>query len=120
MGQANRHLPLLLKFPFQKLLVYALKSLLELVNTSANIDKLLLACEEGVALRANFNLHFPAVGGLGLHRVAACADNGAVLIGRMNSCFHDFYLVSNIPMFFDIVCKHSRLYHINSPIAIVF
>ena len=48
-GKRTR-LPLLLKVPYSELLVYALKSLLELINASARINKLLLAGEEGMTL----------------------------------------------------------------------
>jgi hypothetical protein len=85
-----------------------LKSLLELVNTSAHVNELLLAGEEGVALGANFYADLSALGGLGRNGLAACATDYTLFVIGMNSGFHVFYLVSNIPMFFDIVCKRSN------------
>ena len=82
MGQAIC-LPLLLK-----LLVYALKSLLELINASACINKLLLTCEEGMALGANFNSHFAALGGTGNNSFAASALNDTLYVIGMDSAFH--------------------------------
>lgn len=69
-------------------LLFRLESLVELINTTAHVNKLLLAREERMTLGANFNLHFPAVGRLGLYHVSASADDGNVFIGRMNSCLH--------------------------------
>jgi hypothetical protein len=77
------------------LLSNTLESLLELVNASACINKLLLAGEEGVALGADFNSDLAAVRGLGGYGFAAGATNYALLIIGMNSGFH-----FDIPRFF--------------------
>ena len=69
-------------------LLFTLESSVELVNTTAHVNQLLLAGKERMTLRANFNLHFPAGGRLGLYHIAASADDGNVFIGRMNSCLH--------------------------------
>ncbi len=68
-----------------RLFVEALKSLLELVNTTANVNELLLAREEGVALGANFNSDLAALGGLGGNGLAACATDNALFVIRMDS-----------------------------------
>ena len=68
----------------------ALKSLLKLVNTSAHVNKLLLAREEGMALGANFNSDLAALSGLGRNSLAACATDYTLLVIGMNSGFHDF------------------------------
>ena len=71
------------------LLLGALKSLLELVNTSAGINKLLLTGKEGVTLGANFNSDFAALRRLGNDGFAACATNYGFLVLRMNAFLHD-------------------------------
>ena len=68
-----------------QLLLEVLKSLLELVNTAANVNELLLAGEEGVALGANFNSDLVALCGLGGNGLAACATNDALFVIRMDS-----------------------------------
>ena len=83
-------------------LLACLKSLLELVNTSAGVNKLLLTGEEGMTLGADFYSDLATLGGLGCYCFAACATNYTFFIIRMYSVFHCFYLVSIIPMFFDI------------------
>ena len=72
------------------LLLGTLKSLLELINTSACIDKLLLAGEERMALGANFNLHFSNSRGLGYNGLAACALDNALFVFGLDSFFHFF------------------------------
>ena len=102
------HNPPLLQIKFVSILSTGVcKSLLELIYTSAYVDKLLLAGEEGVALGANFNSDLATLRRLGGYGFAASATNNALFIVGMNSGFHCFYLVSNIPMFFDIGRKHS-------------
>ena len=64
-----------------------LKSLLESVNTSAGINKLLLAGEERMALGADFYLDI-LLCGTGLYNVAASAGYGSLLIIRMDALFH--------------------------------
>ena len=66
------------------------KSLLELVNTSAGVNKLLLAGEEGMALGADINSQLAALGGSGFHSLAACTTDGANFILGMDSVFHCF------------------------------
>ena len=70
------------------LLVEVLESLLELINTSACINKLLLAGEEGVALRANFDSDLASLGGLGNNGFAACASDYALFVLGLNSFLH--------------------------------
>ena len=70
------------------LLVVLFKSLLELVNTTAGINKLLLTGEEGVALGANFNSDLTTLCGLGYNGLAACALDHALFVLRLNSFFH--------------------------------
>ena len=62
--------------------------LLELVNTSACINKLLFAGEEGVALRADINLEV-FLDGLGLIDRAASASDRCVLVIGMDALLHD-------------------------------
>ena len=63
--------------------------LVELINTTAGINELLLAGVEGVALGADFNGD-ALTGGTGLDGCTACAlDNGGLVI-RMDACFHCF------------------------------
>ena len=85
----------MLRFPRKKLLLLgSCKSSLEPINLTADIDKLLLAGEERMALRANFNADFSALGGSGLNRFAARALDDALFVAGMDSVFHDtFYLV---------------------------
>ena len=72
------------------LLVKVLESLLELINTSACINKLLLAGEEGVALGANFDSDLASLGGLSNNGFAACASDYALFVLGLNSFFHFF------------------------------
>ena len=81
-------LPLSLRLKPKKLLSNALESLLELINTSACINKLLLAGEEGVALRANFDSDLASLGGLGNNGFAACALDYALFVLGLNCFFH--------------------------------
>ena len=68
-----------------RLLACSLESLLELVKTSAGVNKLLLTGEEGMALGANFNSDLAALGGLSGNGLTASAADYALLIIRMNS-----------------------------------
>jgi hypothetical protein len=78
-----------IKKPTEKeLLLEVGKSLLELVNTSAGVNKLLLAGKEGMALGADINSQLAALGGFGFNNFAASASNNALLILGMNSVFH--------------------------------
>ena len=85
-----------------RLLASSLKSSLELVKTSACIDKLLLTGVEGMALRTNFNSDFAALGGLGFSNFAACASDNANFVVRMDSVFHLHVPLFKNLMFFDI------------------
>ena len=76
--------------PSAKLLA-AVKTLVELVNTSASVYQLLLASVERMALGANFNLQV-TLGGSALNNRAASALNGAFLVFGMDSCLHLFHL----------------------------
>ena len=78
--------------PHTKLLFACFKTLLELVNTTTGIDKLLLAGVEGVALGANFNVNIAALGGLRLYDLTACTNNLASLVLGMDALFHFFHL----------------------------
>ena len=66
--------------------------LVELINTTAGVNELLLAGVEGMALGADFYGDAGA-GGTGLDGCAACAlDNGGLIV-RMDSCLHLFVLL---------------------------
>lgn len=65
------------------------ETLLESVNTSACINKLLLACVERMALRADFNLNI-LLCGASIDHIAASAGNSGIIILRMDTFFH-FY-----------------------------
>ena len=72
-----------------------IEALLEAINTSAGINKLLFTGEKRMAFRANFNADFSALGGSGLNRFAACALDDALFVAGLDSVFHDtFYLIS--------------------------
>ena len=100
----------------ERLLLRGSKSLLELVNASAGVNKLLLTGEERVALGADVNSLLAALGGSGHSDLTASATNGANFVLRMNSVFHcNIPLFKNL-MFFDIrEPRHARqtkvLYH---------
>ena len=74
-----------------RLLASSLESSLELVKTSASINKLLLTGEEGVALGANFNSDFATLGGLGSNYLAASATDYTLFVIRMNSRLHNIF-----------------------------
>ncbi len=83
--------PTLLEFS----LLFTLESLVELVNASAGINKLLLAGKEGMALRANFNSDFAVtlrVGGTSGYGLAASALDGNCFILGMESLLHNKHL----------------------------
>ena len=85
-GKPQTSLPILSRI--EKLLLESSNSLLELINASAGVNKLLLTGEEGVALGANVNSLLAALGGSGLYNLTARATNGANLVIRMDSVFH--------------------------------
>ena len=66
------------------------KSLLELVNTAANVNELLLSGEERMALGADFNSDLVTSSGLGCYGFAACATNYTFFIIGVYSGFHCF------------------------------
>ena len=61
--------------------------LVELGNTAAGIDQLLLASEEGVTLRADFHTNI-LLGGTCLNYITAGAFNSSLLIIGMNTILH--------------------------------
>jgi len=79
----------------EELLVESLEALLELINTAARINKLLLTREEGVALGTNFNSDLRALCGLGYNGLAACALNYALFVLGLD-CFFHFFLPHKI------------------------
>ena len=78
-------MPAFILRPCGQLLANALQSFLELINTSAGVNKLLLTGEEGVALGADFYSHLTAIGGLGGYGLAASTANYALFVIRMDS-----------------------------------
>ena len=68
--------------------------LVELINTAAGVDQLLLAGVEGVALGADFNSDV-GLGGAGLDDGAASAADGGGLVIRMDSCLHGTLLLES-------------------------
>ena len=79
-----------------ELLLEGLESFLELVNTSAGVNELLFAGEEGMALGADINSQVAALSGLGFNSLAASASDDAGFVIGMDSVFHCFYLISLI------------------------
>jgi hypothetical protein len=80
-------------FLLQNLFVHT-KALLKSVNTAAGINQLLSACEEGVALGANFYADFIS-SRLGLESSTASTFNGYGFVLGMDILFHDFHLCLN-------------------------
>ncbi len=72
------------------LLADCFQSLLEFVNSTASVNEFLLTGKEGMTLRADFNFHFAALGGLGCYRLAASALNDHFFVVGMNSGLHLF------------------------------
>ena len=70
--------------------------LVELINTAAGIDQLLLAGVEGVALRADLDGDV-LLGGSGLDDLAAGAADGRALVIGMDSFFHVVHLMLGCP-----------------------
>jgi hypothetical protein len=103
MGKLTRSLPFLHRTDPCRLLLESSDSLLELIHTSAGVNKLLLTGEERMALGANFNFDLAALGGLGLYGFAACASDDAGFVLRMDSLFHCSIPHFIILMFFDII-----------------
>ncbi len=67
------------------------KLLVEFINTTAGINKFLLAGVEGMTLCANIyvNIFFGRSGGV--FRTASANDHG-IIVGGMKSFFHSFHL----------------------------
>ena len=65
------------------------QTLLKLVETTTGVNKLLLTGEEGMALRANFNAHFAALGRSGLGLGAASTLDSYFIIFGMDALLHD-------------------------------
>jgi len=86
MQERNRHFVSI--WDEKKLLLSTLQTLLELINTSAGINKLLLTGKERMTLRANFNTDHAALGGTGGNFFAASALDYGFGIVRMDSVFH--------------------------------
>ena len=63
------------------------KLLVELINTAAGVDQLLLTGEKGVALRADFDLDI-LFGGAGGDHLSARALDGSLIILRMDTFLH--------------------------------
>ena len=61
--------------------------LVELLNTAAGVDQLLLAGVEGVALGADFDGDV-LTGGAGLNHIAASAADGGLMILGMDAFLH--------------------------------
>src|SRR5947209_14089087 len=67
-------------------------TLVEAVNATGGVNELLLACEERVTLRADFDVYVALLRRARLERVAAGAVNRDVVIVRMNSLLHFLFL----------------------------
>ena len=90
----------------EELLSDSSQSLLELVQTTARIDKLLLAGVEGVALGADFNAHLAALGGARNDSLTACALDDALNVLGMDSVLHVHVpLTWNFPICLDMGYK---------------
>jgi len=84
------------KFTDNRLLSASLKTLLELVNATTNVNKLLLTGKERMALGANVNADLTvciSLSGTSLYRFAASATNSYFFVIRMDSGLHVFHLI---------------------------
>ena len=92
--------------PQEELLSDSSQSLLELVQTTACIDKLLLAGVEGVALGADFNTHLATLGRTRDDSLAASALDDALNVLGMDSVLHFHVpLTWNFPICLDMGYK---------------
>ena len=92
--------------PQEELLSDSSQSLLELVHTTACIDKLLLAGVEGVALGADFNTHLATLGRTRDDSLAASALDDALNVLGMDSVLHFHVpLTWNFPICLDMGYK---------------
>ena len=87
-----------------RLLLCSLQTLLELVNTSAGINKLLFAGKERMALRADFNTDHAALSRTGGNFFAASALDYGFTILRMDSGLH-FFDTSILNNLVDVLTK---------------
>jgi hypothetical protein len=71
-------------------------ALVETVNASRGIYKLLFAGKERVAFRANFDMQVVAQGRAGLKAVPACARDRDLVVIRMYILFHNLFLSPKI------------------------
>src|SRR5438045_5413432 len=69
-------------------------ALVEAVDSARRVHKLLLAREERVALRADFDVYVALLRRARLERVAAGAVNRDVVVVRMNPLLHFLFLLS--------------------------
>ncbi len=90
-----------------ELLACSFQSLLELVNSSAGINKLLLTGKEGMALGADFNSHFSAFSGLSCYGLAASTLDRHFFVIGMNSGLHFIYTSFRTDI-------HNALYYITN------
>ncbi len=105
------------KILVESLFTALLETLLELVNSSACVNKLLLSCKERMALGANVNAKLAALALCGMcsYGFAACATNRYFFILRMDSCLHCFHLINLLK-----ILMHRALYHTCFQKSIVF
>ena len=90
----------------EDLLFDSSQSLLELVQTTARIDKLLLAGVEGVALGADFNTHLATLGRARNDSLTASALDNALNVLGMDSVLHfHLPLTWNFPICLDMGYK---------------
>jgi hypothetical protein len=71
-----------------RLLTARCQSLLELVNSTASINKLLLTGKEGMALGANINSQLTALGRTSYNALTTCALHYDFFVIRMDSGLH--------------------------------
>src|SRR5436305_6975057 len=71
-------------------------ALVEAVNATGGVNQLLLAREERVALRADFDVYVALLRRARLERVAAGAVNRDVVVVRMNSLLHFCFLTIGV------------------------
>ena len=74
-----------------RLLTARCQSLLELVNSTASINKLLLTGKEGMALGANINSQLTALGRTSYNALTTCALHYDFFVIRMDSGLHFIY-----------------------------
>ena len=92
--------------PQEELLPDSSQSLLELVQATACIDKLLLAGVEGVALGADFNTHLATLGRTRDDSLTASALDDALNVLGMDSVLHFHVpLTWNFPICLDMGYK---------------